>query len=89
MTASHVTDVLADWSPWLAFDQAVVAAPRLPGVYMAREGTEGEVVCRPVEQSQMRGFSSEPATHGPVTGCRQRSADDGNGCGRSGTHRKT
>ncbi|WP_433087488.1 hypothetical protein ACQP1P_16185 [Dactylosporangium sp. CA-052675] len=34
---------LAAWSPWLPFDDAALSAPRLPGVYLAREGAEGEL----------------------------------------------
>lgn len=32
------------WSEWVPFEAALAAAPRLPGVYMAREGVSGEVV---------------------------------------------
>ncbi len=35
---------LADWSPWLPFDDAAVSAPRLPGVYLARQGQDGTLV---------------------------------------------
>jgi hypothetical protein len=35
---------LADWSPWLPFVEAVASAPRLPGVYMARQGADGGLV---------------------------------------------
>lgn len=35
---------LADWSPWVAFADALDHAPRLPGVYLAREGTGGPIV---------------------------------------------
>lgn len=31
------SDALAEWSPWLPFAAAVGAAPRQPGVYMARD----------------------------------------------------
>lgn len=37
-------DNLADWSPWLPFATAQSAAPRLPGVYLAREGASGPLV---------------------------------------------
>jgi excinuclease UvrABC nuclease subunit len=37
VTTSDPSDDLAVWSPWLPFDQAAVEAPRLPGVYMARD----------------------------------------------------
>lgn len=33
---------LATWSPWVPFDEVVAAAPRLPGVYLARQ--ENEIV---------------------------------------------
>jgi len=35
---------LADWSPWLPFDDAAVSAPCLPGVYLARQGQLGTLV---------------------------------------------
>lgn len=35
---------LADWSPWVPFTAARETAPRLPGVYLAREGPAGNVV---------------------------------------------
>ena len=44
MLADDVIASLAAWSPWLPFDDAVIAAPRLPGVYLAREGTGGGLV---------------------------------------------
>ena len=34
---------LADWSPWLPFDDAATAAPRVPGVYLARQA-DGDLV---------------------------------------------
>lgn len=37
---SDLSDVLADWSPWYAFDNAVILVPRLPGVYMARDSAQ-------------------------------------------------
>lgn len=33
----EVVSRLAAWSPWLPFDAAVAAAPREPGVYLARQ----------------------------------------------------
>jgi hypothetical protein len=39
----HV-EKLCDWSRWMPFSEALEAAPRLPGVYMAREGCDGRVV---------------------------------------------
>lgn len=47
MTADEtalVGDRLAEWSPWLPFDDGCQSAPRLPGVYMARAGLTGPVV---------------------------------------------
>ncbi len=38
-----VVEGWADWSAWVPFDQ-VATAPRLPGVYLAREGADGPVV---------------------------------------------
>lgn len=35
---------LADWSPWLPLAAALPAAPRLPGVYLARERSDGPLV---------------------------------------------
>ena len=35
---------LAAWSPWVPFAEALHAAPRLPGVYLAREGSAGPLV---------------------------------------------
>ena len=35
---------LVQWSEWVPFAEALSLAPRLPGVYMAREGETGEVV---------------------------------------------
>ncbi|MGH8972782.1 MAG: hypothetical protein ACRD0C_06205 [Acidimicrobiia bacterium] len=37
-------ETLADWSPWIPFSEALHSAPRLPGVYLAREGKTGPVV---------------------------------------------
>ncbi len=34
---------LADWSPWLSFETARVAAPREPGVYLLREPVTGVI----------------------------------------------
>jgi hypothetical protein len=39
--ADDVIASLAAWSPWLPFDDAAISAPRLPGVYLAREGADG------------------------------------------------
>jgi len=45
MTDPLVTlSALAAWSPWLPFAAAVAAAPRVPGVYVAREGLTGPLV---------------------------------------------
>ncbi len=37
---------MANWSAWLRFEVAIATAPRLPGVYMARQGPGGAVVRR-------------------------------------------
>lgn len=39
-----VVDEMAAWSSWVPFERALATAPRFPGVYMAREGTDGPVV---------------------------------------------
>jgi hypothetical protein len=39
-----VVDGLAAWSPWLPFGEAAADAPRLPGVYLARQGLSGGLV---------------------------------------------
>jgi hypothetical protein len=39
-----VLDRLADWSEWVPFSDAMDQAPKLPGVYMAREGASGPIV---------------------------------------------
>lgn len=41
--ALEAVEQMADWSPWVPFDQ-VGTAPRKPGVYMARRGPDGQVV---------------------------------------------
>ena len=33
-----------EWSDWIPFSEALAIAPRVPGVYMAREGEAGDVV---------------------------------------------
>jgi len=33
-----------EWSDWIPFSDALSLAPRVPGVYMAREGDAGEIV---------------------------------------------
>jgi hypothetical protein len=35
---------LGEWSPWLAFTDALTGAPRLPGVYLFRAPRTGQVV---------------------------------------------
>lgn len=35
---------LAEWSAWLPVAEAYAVAPRLPGVYLAREGVDGPIV---------------------------------------------
>lgn len=37
-------ETLAEWSAWVPFSAAIESAPRLPGVYMAREGHGGPLV---------------------------------------------
>ena len=37
-------EALAGWSPWVPFAEALWKAPRLPGVYLAREGRGGPIV---------------------------------------------
>ena len=47
MTSPNVPLEIADlatWSPWVLFDEALSAAPREPGVYLARLGAEGPIV---------------------------------------------
>ena len=44
MPADDVVASLASWSPWLPFGDAVLTAPRQPGVYLAREGVRGDLV---------------------------------------------
>ncbi len=42
--ASAVLDAVASWSSWRPFADAIVEAPRSPGVYVAREGADGPVI---------------------------------------------
>lgn len=35
---------MAEWSPWVPFEEALSTAPLVPGVFMAREGPDGPVV---------------------------------------------
>lgn len=42
--ANEAIESLADWSEWVSFAAAKTKAPRLPGVYMAREGTTGPII---------------------------------------------
>jgi hypothetical protein len=35
---------LAAWSPWLPFEETAISAPRLPGAYLARKGSDGGLV---------------------------------------------
>lgn len=50
VTQDGVTDPLAQieasasWSDWVPLDEALAVAPRLPGVYMAREMRHGQVI---------------------------------------------
>jgi hypothetical protein len=43
-SALKVVKALADWSPWIPFTAVRETAPRLPGVYLAREGAAGDLV---------------------------------------------
>jgi hypothetical protein len=40
----NLVERLANWSPWLPFADTVARAPRLPGVYLARQGSDGGLV---------------------------------------------
>jgi hypothetical protein len=40
MTKPDHSDSLADWSLWFPFVEAVAVAPRLPGVYMAKDSAQ-------------------------------------------------
>lgn len=40
----EVVKDLAEWSKWIPFAQARTSAPRVPGVYLAREGANGALV---------------------------------------------
>ena len=43
--SSHaLVETMADWSPWVPFAVGAATAPRLPGVYMARQGPDGPIV---------------------------------------------
>lgn len=44
LTSSDHLGELAEWSNWLALADALVAAPRQPGVYLARESNTGVLV---------------------------------------------
>jgi len=33
-----------EWSDWIPFAEAIAAAPKVPGVYMAREGEHGQII---------------------------------------------
>lgn len=35
---------LGEWSEWVPFAEALVVAPRLPGVYLVREGQDGDII---------------------------------------------
>lgn len=43
-TALEIVHRLADWSDWAPFSAAHELAPLVPGVYLAREGADGELV---------------------------------------------
>ncbi len=42
--AVSVLDELVSWSPWVPFVEAAISAPRVPGVYTAREGATGPLI---------------------------------------------
>lgn len=45
MTETTITvEQMADWSPWVPFEEALKTAPLQPGVYIARETTDGPLV---------------------------------------------
>ena len=44
MQDASPVDNIAEWSAWMPFGDALESAPRLPGVYMAREGSDGPIV---------------------------------------------
>jgi hypothetical protein len=44
MPQPRAVDELAKWSPWMPFPEARAAAPRRPGVYLARGGLYGSIV---------------------------------------------
>lgn len=37
-------EALADWSPWVPLLEATQTAPRLPGVYLMRDASSGDIV---------------------------------------------
>lgn len=37
-------ETLSDWSDWVPFAEALAIAPKVPGVYLAREGANGSLV---------------------------------------------
>lgn len=41
---SDLLSGLAEWSPWTPLADALATVPRLPGVYLAREGSAGPIV---------------------------------------------
>lgn len=52
-------DALANWSEWTPLAEALEVVPRLPGVYLAREGTKGPIVY--VGMAGERAGSGRPA----------------------------
>lgn len=58
--AMRTVEGLTTWSPWVPFEQAVVGAPREPGVYLAREGQTGPVVYAGKAGPRDRGGMSSP-----------------------------
>jgi hypothetical protein len=64
---------LAEWSPWLPFDDALAGAPREPGVYALREPFTGVV--------RYVGMAGERAGSGRAQGLRGRLSAYGTGKG--------
>jgi hypothetical protein len=62
VSADALIESLAAWSPWSPFEEAAVSAPRLPGVYLAREGAGGGLV-----YAGMAGERGGQGIHGRLT----------------------
>ena len=61
--AHPVIDDLAQWSPWLPFADACCCAPRVPGVYLAREGEQGPLVYLGMAGSGGAGLHGRPTIY--------------------------